>query len=228
MGLKKALLILTSAFALQTVSFAVTITKPPNVGGHWHWLRPNPETGTYVYADSFVAPISGDVTSLGTWVGAQVVDPTTTLLFQVWGSVGNNAARGPDAANVLASSSPVEGISGPLTFYSAAALPGVGLLAGQTYWFVASAVGSTGSGSYFVGQHRQNSIYADNGTFWFSNDAAGVNFDGQSRTPEMAFSVTVNGVPDAGGSASLLCIAFFAICELRFLTRNRKLLAGEG
>ena len=129
--MKKTLLILTSAFALQTVSFAVTTTKPPDVGPSWHWLRPN--GGTYVYADSFVAPISGDVTSLGTWLGAQFEDPTTTLLFQVWGSVGNNAASGPDAANVLASSSPVEGFSGPLTFYSAAALPAISLLGGQTY-----------------------------------------------------------------------------------------------
>ncbi len=223
--MKKTLLILTSAFALQTVSFAVTTTKPPDVGPSWHWLRPN--GGTYVYADSFVAPISGDVTSLGTWLGAQFEDPTTTLLFQVWGSVGNNAASGPDAANVLASSSPVEGFSGPLTFYSAAALPGISLLGGQTYWFVASAVGSTGSGSYFVGGHTQNSVYADNGTFWFSNDPAGVNFDGQSLTPEMAFSVTINGVPDAVGSASLLGIALFAICGLRFVTRNQNLLVGD-
>src|SRR5207249_1320390 len=130
--MKKTLLILTSAFALQTVSFAVTTTKPPDVGPSWHWLRPN--GGTYVYADSFVAPISGDVTSLGTWLGAQFEDPTTTLLFQVWGSVGNNAASGPDAAN---------------------------------------------------------------------------------------------GVPDAVGSASLLGIALFAICGLRFVTRNQNLLVGD-
>ncbi|HVI77792.1 MAG TPA: kelch repeat-containing protein, partial [Candidatus Acidoferrum sp.] len=165
-----------------------TITKPPDLGSFWHPLSPN---GSYVYADSFVPQVSGSVSSLGTWLDTTVEDPTTTIRFEVWGSVNNDPTQGPDASNVIATSGPQSGFSGGLTFYSAATLPGGGsLVAGNTYWFVATCVGSTGKGDYQVGGHTQNSIYQDNGTFWYSNDPSGVDFDGRGLTPEMAFSVT--------------------------------------
>jgi len=157
-----------------------TITKPPDLGPFWFPLSPN--GGSYVYSDSFVPQVGGSVSSLGTWLNTTVQDPTTTIRFQVWGSVNNDPTQGPDASNVIATSAPQSGFSGGLTFYSAAALPGGGtLVAGNTYWFVATVVGSTGNGQYQVGGHTQNSIYQDNGTFWYSNDPNGVG-DGEPQS----------------------------------------------
>lgn len=65
------------------------------------------------------------------------------------------------------------------------------LVAGNTYWFAASTVGLNGTGFFTVGAHTQNSGgINDSGTFWYSNSPAGLTFDGQNRTPEMAFTVT--------------------------------------
>ena len=84
-----------------------------------------------------------------------------------------------------------------LTFEHAAPSADITLIAGQRYWFAASTVGLGGSGGYDVGGHSQNSGgIIDDGSFWYSNDAAGLDFDGQSQTPEMAFSVSISAVPE--------------------------------
>jgi hypothetical protein len=69
------------------------------------------------------------------------------------------------------------------------------LIPGNLYWFAATVVGESGTGAYQVGGHTQNSQYPDNCTFWYSNDPAGVAFDGQNLVPEMAFSVGLDDVP---------------------------------
>jgi hypothetical protein len=53
----------------------------------------------------------------------------------------------------------------------------VTLLAGSRYWVIGSTVGQTNQGSYGVGAHTQ-SIYSDNGTFWYSNDPNGTGLAG--------------------------------------------------
>jgi hypothetical protein len=175
---------------------AVTVTKDPDQGAFWHPLSPN--GGTYVYADSFVAPISGTVSSLGTWLTDQG-SGGTDVRFQILGSLSGNVSLGPDVSNVLATTAVQSGLTGPLTFYSAATLGGsTPIVGGQTYWFAANVIGLSGPGDFQVGAHTQNSEgITDNGTFWYSNDPTGSVFDGKMLTPEMAFSVTVVPEPSA-------------------------------
>jgi hypothetical protein len=71
------------------------------------------------------------------------------------------------------------------------------LTAGVQYWFAANVIGLTADARIKVGGHTQNSGgINDNGTFWFSNDPTGINFDGQGLTPEMAFRVELEPVPE--------------------------------
>lgn len=167
-----------------------TITKPPDLGPFWQPLSPN--GGTYVYADCFIAPAGVDVWphTLGTWLNAQV-PPPPTVRFEIWGD-----GTGPDAGAVLATTGSLSPNPSGLQFISAQVLPGASSLTpGTLYWFAATVVGETGTGEYQVGGHTQNSQYPDNCTFWYSNDPAGIVFDGQNLTPEMAFSVTLDDVP---------------------------------
>lgn len=187
-----------------------TIEKPPDQGPFWNPLSPN--GGTYVYADCFFAPAGIDihVQEIGTWLqelteGQGVPEGSvtqegfagggspTSVRFEVWGTAGGG---GPDAGNVLATTGSLSPIPTGLEFFSAPALPGTqALTPGDRYWFAATVVGEAGPGGYQVGGHTQNSVYPDNCTFWYSNDPAGVAFDGQNLTPEMAFSVTLGDTP---------------------------------
>jgi hypothetical protein len=96
---------------------------------------------------------------------------------------------------------------------------GTALTAGNEYWFAASAIGASGSGSYQVGGHTQGTAGPDdNGSFWYSNASDGSTFGGQNLQPEMAFTVTIGGsssVPDAGSSMLLLGLSFGGITALR-------------
>lgn len=193
---------------LSSSLLAVEITKTPDLGAFWNPLSPG---GTYVYANSFVAPVTGTVTSLGLWMNTMIEDASTAVTLQVW---GGTILDGPDYAQVLASTAGVSGMSGPLALYTANTISSSVLTAGQTYWFAATAVGASGSGRYQVGAHTPNSVYLDNGTFWYSNDPAGHNFDGQSLVPEMAFKVVMgegNAVPDGGATALLLALPALAL-----------------
>lgn len=172
-----------------TAMASTTVTKAPDMGDFWFPLS---AFGTYVYSDSFVAP-SGDTTvdRLGTWLNAQN-SGGSSVRFEIWGDTGGN---GPDASNVISSTGSMAAFNNSsLTYYEASASAG-SLIPGQLYWFVATCVGESGSGFYNVGGHTQNSTYADNGTFWYSNDPAGIVFDGRGLTPEMAFSVTLVPAP---------------------------------
>ena len=211
------------AMLMSGSAYATLITKSPDLGSYWWPL--SAAGGTYVYSDSFVAPQSGVVTSLGTWLDTQISDAATAVKFQVWGSVGNNAANGPDYANVLATTTGISGMSGPLSFYSGATPSSLLLTGGDTYWFSATVVGAAGNGQYQVGGHTQNSVYSDNGTFWFSNDKAGQNFDGQHLTPEMAFQVEMTPVPEPSTYITGAMLALvFGVQGVRSL-RSRKQVA---
>ena len=142
-------------------------------------------------------PANGIVTDLGMWLTDEVLgnpgNGGADIRFEVYGSIGGNPANGPDTTNVFATTGSLTGLGiGPLAFYTSGTLGGgTPVVAGNTYWFGGNVVGEVGPGSFQTGGHTQNSVYADNGTFWYSNDAAGLAFDGQALTPEMAFSVTV-------------------------------------
>lgn len=169
----------------------VFVIKLPDLGDYWHPL--SNQGGTYVYADSFVAPISGTVSGMGLWLDGGAPD----IQLRILDSIGGDPTLGPDSSALLASSMVLPGQTfSTLTFSGASAIfsPTM-LVAGHTYWFAAAAVG--GQGAYTVGAHTQNSGgIVDNGTFWFSNDPAGVLFDGRNLTPEMAFEVGITPVPE--------------------------------
>ncbi len=209
--MKKAVL----CIALGTISNAAlagTITKDPDLGGFYIGL--DPDSGSFVYANSFVADTTGVVSNLGTWLLA--LDGAGTggqIAFEIYSSVGGDAINGPDSTNVIASTGLMDigGGTASLDFYDAAPVFSSVLTEGETYWFGASVVGAPGNvGVYRVGGHTQNSVYNDNGTFWFSNDSTGVFFDGQGLTPEMAFSVSIVPAP-----ASLALLGLGGMCATR-------------
>jgi hypothetical protein len=236
-------LALTLAVAVPALA-QTTITKPPDLGEYWQPLSPN--EGTYVYANSFIAPPADLLASeLGTWLlllggeGPEGVatrqggwvgegEPTIpTVRFEIWGE----DAGGPDAGTVHATTGSLSlAVTAELAFFSApvSGVP-VALVPGARYWFAATVVGETGTGAFQTGGHTQNSVYADDGTFWYSNDPAGVLFDGQNLTPEMAFQVvlgeeppppppSVLEIPTAGGWGLVLLgllIAAVAVLAVR-------------
>ena len=204
-----ATLLCASAGAL-----AGSIVKVPDLGAYWGSLS---SSGTYTYADSFIAPTTGSVTEMGTWLNGG----SSNLTFEILGSVGGLGGNGPDAANVLASSGPINGgIYNSLTFIDVTSgISSSTLIAGNTYWFAATTVGMGGSGPYQVGGHTQNSAgIVDNGTFWYSNDPTGMVFNGQGLTPEMAFSVSISAVPEPETYAMLLA----GLGLMGFMSRRRK------
>lgn len=168
-----------------TPAMAVTITKSPDLGRYW---QPLSSGGNFVYADSFIAPISGVVSNLGTWF----LNGGSQYRLQVLADAG---VAGPDGSSILAQTAVQQGTYSELTYVNFSPLSSALLVGGQKYWFAASTVGLGGGGSYTVGGHTQNSGgINDDGTFWYSNDPAGLAFDGRGQTPEMAFTVDVTAV----------------------------------
>jgi hypothetical protein len=211
----KSLLAIALLGFSQSARADTTFGQDP-ITPYWHPLGPG-ASATDVYAQSFVAPVGGEVVSLGAWLETLNNDASTTLMFQILGSLSDNPLLGPSLATVLASTGPVGPFAGPSSFYSGAATSYVSLTAGETYWFALNAIGGGGIGSYQVAFALDD--LADGGSFWYSND--GVVFDGQNYKPEIAFSVTVTdrpsspSVPDQGSSASMLLAGVVGLIALR-------------
>jgi hypothetical protein len=184
--------IASALLVASTAASAVDIIKAPNLDTYW---LPLSSSGSYTYANSFVATASGAVSALGLWL----LGGPNDVQLRVYDSIGGNPSLGPDAHNVLASTNVIPGQTyNTLTFVGAnSGIASEMLVAGHTYWFAASTVGLSGTGQYRVGRHTQNSDgLVDNGAFWYSNDSTGIVFNSNRLTPEMAFSVSISAVPE--------------------------------
>ncbi|MEO8813434.1 MAG: hypothetical protein ABI376_11050, partial [Caulobacteraceae bacterium] len=137
---------LAGAVGLCLVSATVahasaTITKSPDLGAYWHPLSGDGNP-TYVYADSFVAPISGAVSNIGIWLANYAGDTSAQpVTFEVLGSSGGG---GPDASAILATTGVLTlNVTGSLSLFSASATSNFNLVAGQTYWVAGDERGQT-------------------------------------------------------------------------------------
>jgi hypothetical protein len=177
-------LLIPSAFAVRIID------KLPDRGPFWNPL--GGPGGTYVYTSDFVFTGGSNnlVTGLGVYMLRQGSGNGTNFRFELWGDNGT----APDPSQVLAVTNYTSVSNQSLQLVELNTTTQATLVAGRRYWVVASTVGQQSVGSYQVGAHTQNSIYNDNGTFWYSNDPNGINFDGRRLTPQMA--ITVNAVPE--------------------------------
>jgi hypothetical protein len=171
-------------FAASLATAELLISKPPDLGPSW---QPIGNSGTYVYANCFVAPAGPDnmVTTLGTWLEPLNPGPHSTVRLEIWGTAGGG---GPDCANVIAATGPFSTEAAGLNLHTRNVVSGGGpLTAGVTYWFAVTAAGfPAGPAPYRVGGHTPG---PDGCRFWFSNDPTGCAFDGTNLSPEMAFQV---------------------------------------
>jgi hypothetical protein len=210
--------ILQSLLIIGALAFAanaradVTFGENPQLplSPYWNPLSPH---GTYVYADSFIAPTAGSVLSLGAWLNTQTYDPTTSIKFQLLGSIGGNYLSGPDINNVIATTGAISGMNGSAAFYSGSVSSG-SIVAGNVYWFAMDAIGGGGNGSYQTVLPAGN--FDNFGSFWYSNNPNGSSFDGSNLQPEFAFQVKVgSAVPDSGSTGILMVFGLAALVALR-------------
>ena len=181
----RAAFVLLVLISLVSGAAAVTIVdKVPDLGPQWEPLDGTPYGG-YVYANSFV--FGGSSGTLMKSVGI--------YMFNAGGATGSpfrfevyaDNANAPDPNTVLGLTNYMQVANTSLDLVTRPLLSPINLVNGTRYWIAASTVGQASQGShYMVGGHTQNSIYVDNGTFWFSNDPAGLVFDGQAQTPEIS------------------------------------------
>lgn len=185
---------------------ATLIDKPPDIGPYWNPLG---NGNTEIYASDFLAP-EGDtvVDALGMWLLAlSGGSPHAVVNFEIWGTAPGG---GPDYDNVIAWTDTMQTEVGTLELYTMGVIGGPATLTpGDRYWFVATGwnQGDPGYGNYQVGGHTPNSVYQDNGTFWYDNSPGDGVFDGQNLTPQMAFQVSLIPAP---GALALLGLAGLA------------------
>jgi hypothetical protein len=192
----------------------VIVDKVPDLGPYWHPLGVPPATS--VYADSFVFSGGPDnlLATIGIYMQLWDSPPGSTFRFELLGDSSN----APDPSNVLGVTPYLSVSNTALELVTADLLVPVALAAGTRYWITGSTVGQTGGGGYQVGGHTQNSIYPDNGTFWYSNDPNGIVFGGQRLTPEMAIYGATAGtaVPEPAAYLTLLAgLAGLAVLRRR-------------
>jgi len=203
------------AFALAaTFSQAyVVIDKTPDLGAFWLPLSA-PTAGTEVYTNSFI--FTGGTGDSATVAGAYMRSlggTPTTFQFLLLADNSNSPSN-----SILASSAYTSTSSTDLVLVTGA-LSTNSLVNGSRYWVALSTWGGDGAaGSYQVGGHTQNSIYNDNGTFWYSNADSGFGgaYDGQNLTPEMAIYVEAAPVPEPATMAAL------GMGALALIRRKRK------
>ncbi len=183
-----------------TASGAVITDKTPDVGPYWHPLA---VSGTAVYTDSFVfSGATGTMAEvLGVYMLVQGEGTGSQFRLQLWGDLSNS----PDPGSVLATTGVLQVSNPALQLVTGTLLTPYSMTSGTRYWVAATTVGLLDGLDYQVGAHTQNSIYQDNGTFWYSNDPNGITFDGQGLTPEMAIYVEggAGEVPEPGTLAML-------------------------
>ncbi|HNY42266.1 MAG TPA: PEP-CTERM sorting domain-containing protein [Bryobacteraceae bacterium] len=204
-----------SAFALAALApAAVIIDKTPDLGASW---SPLSSSGTYVYSNSFVfTGASGTLAdTLGAYMLVSGSGTGAPFRFELLGDDSNS----PNPGSVLAVTGYQTSDASTLQLITGSLLVPYALTNGTRYWVAASTVGQSGGNSYQVGGHTQNSIYPDDGTFWYSNDSAGTSFDGQVLTPEMAIYVAggESAVPEPASMATVTA----GLGLLAFLRRRR-------
>jgi len=102
MNFKTAILAAAGMICMGSMPAAAqTVTKSPDLGTYWHPLS---STGTYVYADSFVAPANGTVSDIGTWLSGGSSQYVLEILADTGGS-------GPNGASVLAQTAVQQGLT---------------------------------------------------------------------------------------------------------------------
>jgi hypothetical protein len=178
----------------NSTSAAIIVDKSPDLGPVWSPLA----APTFVYANSFV--FGGTSGTLMDTVGVYMLNFSgtagTPFRFEVYADTGSNA---PDPTTVLGVTGYQTFASSTLTLVTNTLGAAISLTNSVRYWIAASTVGQTPDGGYVVGGHTQNSIYSDNGTFWYSNDPAGLIFDGTELTPEMAIYASGPDTPPPQG-----------------------------
>jgi len=186
--------------ASSSLPAGIIVDKSPDLGAYWQPLDGTP-SGTYVYANSFL--FTGTTGTLMDTVGIYLLNNSassgTPFRFEVYADAGN----APDPLTVLGVTGYQQVANPSLALVTNTLLTPISLTSGVQYWIAASTVGQPSSGSYQVGGHTQNSIYSDNGTFWYSNDPAGLVFDGQDQTPEIGIyaSSGLTAVPEPASLA---------------------------
>jgi hypothetical protein len=166
---------------------AATITKSPDLGPYWHQLG---EGSNFIFANSFVATISGPVTDIGIWLINSAGDTSAQpIAFNVFGSTDGR----PDGENILATTGPmILDVTNTLSLFDEKVTSSADLTLGDTYFVAADVLGLSGGGELQVGGHTQNSEgILDNGTSWNSYDPQGITFQ-NGVAPEMAFTVTLS------------------------------------
>lgn len=216
---KAASFVVAGILALSSAtSAAIIVDKTPDVGPFWHPLDGTPN-GTYVYTNSFV--FTGATGMLMDTVGIYLRNEDlnsagTPFRFEVYA----DNANAPNPLSVLAVSGYMQVANNSLALVTNSLTTSVSLVNGVRYWIGASVVGQASQGSYQVGGHTQNSIYPDNGTFWYSNDPNGINFDGQNGNPEMGIYASGNA-PEVPEPGSLILFALGAVGVARSAGRKR-------
>lgn len=219
--LKLGRAILMAAAVLLTVTSSakastIILDKAPDVGASW---LPLSGTSTYVYANSFI--FSGATGNMLDTVGVYLRSENGIAeLFRFL--VMADDLNAPDPGAVLGSTNTTSTTSDSLTLVTMPLISSFALTNGTRYWIAASTVGlASNGGRYQVGGHTQNSIYPDFGTFWYSNDPSGLNFDGQRLTPEMAIYATIAGAAVPEPSTLMLFGAGMALLAARLRKTTR-------